>query len=45
MIPVSARQHPPASLGHLQASSKTGMSIPPIERFLARLSPGGYDWR
>jgi len=32
-------------LGHLQAFWKTGMSIPPIERFLARLSVGGHDWR
>jgi hypothetical protein len=32
-------------LGHLQAFWKTGMSIPPIERFLARLGAGGPDWR
>jgi pimeloyl-ACP methyl ester carboxylesterase len=32
-------------LGHLQAFWKTGMSIPPIERFLARLGADGHDWR
>jgi pimeloyl-ACP methyl ester carboxylesterase len=31
-------------LGHLQAFWKTGMSIPPIERFLARLGADGHDW-
>ena len=31
-------------LGHLQAFWKTGMSLPPIERFLARLGADGHDW-
>jgi len=31
--------------GHLQAFWKTGMSIPPIERFLARLGADGQYWR
>jgi pimeloyl-ACP methyl ester carboxylesterase len=32
-------------LGHLQAFWQTGMSLPPIERFLARLAADGSDWR